>query len=98
MLGLHRRRRTGTSPPSLILRNSPVRLRRQACRRGQLFEEFEGTAREVNHVASARAHGMIRADYSDVVRKALQGEVGKDLVKLPVYEIVKQLLLSGAAR
>ncbi|WP_426426472.1 hypothetical protein [Bradyrhizobium genosp. A] len=25
----------------------------------------------------------------------LQGEVGKDLVKLPVYEIEKQLLLSG---
>jgi hypothetical protein len=67
-------------------------------RRGQLFEEFEGTAREINHVASPRAHGMIRADYSDVVRKALQGEVGKDLVKLPVYEIEKQLLLSGAAR
>jgi hypothetical protein len=30
------------------------------------------------------------------VRKALQGEVGKDLVKLPVYEIKKQMLLSGA--
>lgn len=26
----------------------------------------------------------------------LQGEVGKDLVKLPVYEIEKQVLLSGA--
>lgn len=25
-----------------------------------------------------------------------QGEVGKDLVKLPVYEIEKQVLLSGA--
>ena len=32
-----------------------------------------------------------------VGRRALQGEVGKDLVKLPVYEIEKQLLLSGAA-
>jgi hypothetical protein len=30
-------------------------------------------------------------------RNALRGEVGKDLVKLPVYEIEKQLLLSGAA-
>lgn len=39
---------------------------------------------------------MIRADYSDAMRKA--GEVGKDLVKLPVYEIEKQLLLSGAAK
>ncbi|MBM7483292.1 protein required for attachment to host cells [Bradyrhizobium sp. USDA 3686] len=46
-------------------------------------------------VASPRALGMIRADCSDVVRKALQGEVGKDLVKLPVYEIEKQLLLSA---
>jgi protein required for attachment to host cells len=35
---------------------------------------------------------MIRADYSLVVRKALHGEVDKDLVKLPVYEIEKQLL------
>lgn len=35
-----------------------------------------------------------------VPRKAeallFQGEVGKDLVKLPVYEIEKQVLLSGA--
>jgi hypothetical protein len=30
-------------------------------------------------------------------RDALRCEVGKDLVKLPVYEIEKQLLLSGAA-
>ena len=48
-------------------------------------------------VALPRALGMIHADYSDVVRNALQREVGKDLVKLPVYEIEKQLLLSGAA-
>jgi hypothetical protein len=33
-----------------------------------------------------------------VVRKALRGEVGKDLVKLPVYEIEKQLLLSGVTK
>jgi protein required for attachment to host cells len=49
-------------------------------------------------VASPRALGMIRADYSEGVRKALQHEVGKDLVKLPVYEIEKQLLLSGAPK
>jgi hypothetical protein len=29
-------------------------------------------------------------------RKALRGEVGKHLVKLPVYETEKQVLLSGA--
>ena len=31
------------------------------------------------------------------LRMAPRGEVGKDLVKLPVYEIEKQLLRSGAA-
>jgi protein required for attachment to host cells len=49
-------------------------------------------------VASPRALGMIREDYSDAVRKALRGEVHKDLVKLPVYEIEKQLLESGAGK
>jgi protein required for attachment to host cells len=43
-------------------------------------------------VASPRALGMIRSDYSAAVRKALHGEVHKDLVKMPVYEIEKQLL------
>ena len=43
-------------------------------------------------VASPRALGMIRADYSDALRKAINGEVAKDLVKMPVYEIEKQLL------
>ena len=43
-------------------------------------------------VASPRALGMIRADYSDAVRKALHGEVAKDLVKMAVHEIEKQLL------
>jgi protein required for attachment to host cells len=43
-------------------------------------------------VASPRALGMIRADYSVAVRKALHGEFDKDLVKMPVYEIEKQLL------
>jgi protein required for attachment to host cells len=43
-------------------------------------------------VASPRALGMIRSDYSAAVRKALQGELGKDLVKMPVHEIEKQLL------
>jgi protein required for attachment to host cells len=57
-----------------------------------------GETSALTMVASPRALGMIRADYSDVVRKALQGEVDKDLVKLPVYEIEKQLLMSGAPR
>lgn len=57
-----------------------------------------GETKALTMVSSPRALGMIRADYSDVVRKALQGEVGKDLVKLPVYEIEKQLLRSGAAK
>jgi protein required for attachment to host cells len=43
-------------------------------------------------VASPRALGMIRLDYSTAVRKALHGELGKDLVKMPVHEIEKQLL------
>jgi protein required for attachment to host cells len=43
-------------------------------------------------VASPRALGMIRADYSPAVRKALHGEVHKDLVRMPVHEIEKQLL------
>ena len=43
-------------------------------------------------VASPRALGMIRADYSAAVRKAIHGELHKDLVKMPVHEIEKQLL------
>ncbi len=51
-----------------------------------------GETKGLTMVASPRALGMIRGDYSDAVRKALHGEVHKDLVKLPVYEIEKQLL------
>ena len=43
-------------------------------------------------VASPRALGMIRPDYSDAVRKAVHGEIAKDLVKMPIHEIEKQLL------
>jgi len=42
-------------------------------------------------VAPPRALGIIRQAYSSHVRGALRGEVDKDLVKLPVYEIEKQL-------
>ncbi|WP_257165158.1 host attachment protein [Bradyrhizobium sp. SRS-191] len=51
-----------------------------------------GETKGVTMVASPRALGMIRADYSDAVRRVLHGEIHKDLVKLPVYEIEKQLL------
>jgi protein required for attachment to host cells len=43
-------------------------------------------------VASPRALGMIRPDYSDAVRKAVHSEVGKDLVRMPIHQIEKQLL------
>jgi protein required for attachment to host cells len=56
------------------------------------FAVTTGETKALTMVASPRALGMIRADYSDAVRKALHGEVHKDLVKLPVYEIEKQLL------
>ncbi len=51
-----------------------------------------GETSAVTMVASPRALGMIRSDYSAAVRKALHGEIAKDLIKLPVYEIEKQLL------
>ncbi|OCK55339.1 host attachment protein [Bradyrhizobium sp. LMTR 3] len=51
-----------------------------------------GETSALTMVASPRALGMIRSDYSAAVRKALHGEVAKDLVKMPVYEIEKQLL------
>ena len=51
-----------------------------------------GETTALTMVASPRALGMIRADYSAAVRKALRAELGKDLVKLPVYEMEKQLL------
>jgi len=51
-----------------------------------------GETTAVTMVAPPRALGMIRSDYSAVVRKALHGEIAKDLVKMPVHEIEKQLL------
>ena len=51
-----------------------------------------GETKALTIVASPRALGMLRSEYSDAVRKALHGEIHKDLVKLPVYEIEKQLL------
>ena len=51
-----------------------------------------GETSALTMVASPRALGMIRTDYSAAVRKALHGEIAKDLIKMPVYEIEKQLL------
>jgi len=39
-----------------------------------------------------REGAPIRGYYSVAVRKVMHGEVDKDLVKLPVYEIERQLL------
>ena len=54
-----------------------------------------GETKGLTMVASPRALGMIRSDYSEAVRKALHGEVHKDLVRMPVHEIEKQLLSVG---
>ena len=51
-----------------------------------------GETSALTMVASPRALGMIRSDYSAAVQKALQGELAKDLVRMPVHEIDKQLL------
>jgi protein required for attachment to host cells len=51
-----------------------------------------GETAALTMVASPRALGMIRSDYSAAVRNALHGELAKDLVKMPVYEIERQLL------
>jgi protein required for attachment to host cells len=51
-----------------------------------------GETTALTMVASPRALGMIRSDYSVAVRKALRGELDKDLVRMPVHEIEKQLL------
>jgi protein required for attachment to host cells len=42
-------------------------------------------------VAPPRALGVLRQEYSHNLRKALRGEIDKDFVKLPVYEIEKHL-------
>lgn len=50
-----------------------------------------GETSALTMVASPRALGMIRSDYSAAVQKALHGELAKDLVRMPVHEIEKQL-------
>ena len=51
-----------------------------------------GETTALTMVASPRALGMIRPDYSDAVRNAVHFELGKDLVMMPVHQIEKQLL------
>ena len=52
--------------------------------------------RKLNRLDGVTASVNFATERATVV--GLRGEVGKDLVKLPVYEIEKQLLLSGAAK
>jgi protein required for attachment to host cells len=42
-------------------------------------------------VAPPRALGVLRQAYTAPVRGAVRGEVDKDLVKVPVYDIEKRL-------
>jgi protein required for attachment to host cells len=48
-------------------------------------------------IAAPRALGMIREAYSPDVHKAIRAELGKDLVKVPVHEIEKQLFSAKPA-
>lgn len=57
----------------------------------------KGETRALVMVAAPRALGMLRDAYSPAVRKAIRAELGKDLVKLPVHEIEKQLLSANPA-
>jgi protein required for attachment to host cells len=50
-----------------------------------------GQTRSLILVAPPRALGMMRRIYSNHVRNALQAEVDKDLIKLPVSKIAKHL-------
>jgi protein required for attachment to host cells len=50
-----------------------------------------GQVKSLIMIAPPRALGVIRQAYSQQVRSAVQHEVDKDLVKMPVYEIEKYL-------
>lgn len=50
-----------------------------------------GQTKSLVLVAPPRALGVMRQIYSNHVRNALQAEVDKDLIKLPVNEITKHL-------
>jgi protein required for attachment to host cells len=57
----------------------------------------QGETHALIMIAPPRALGMIREAYSAAVRRAIRAEVGKDLVKLPLHEIEKQLFHSNSA-
>jgi protein required for attachment to host cells len=50
-----------------------------------------GQAKSLIIIAPPRALGVLRQAYSQAVRAALNAEVDKDFVKLPVHEIEKHL-------
>jgi protein required for attachment to host cells len=50
-----------------------------------------GQIKSLMIVAPPRALGVLRQSYSHELRKALRGEIDKDLVKMPVHEIEKHL-------
>jgi protein required for attachment to host cells len=51
----------------------------------------EREAKSLILVAPPRALGVLRQALSTPLRSAVRGEIDKDLVKLPVYEIEKHL-------
>jgi protein required for attachment to host cells len=50
-----------------------------------------GQIKSLMIVAPPRALGVLRQSYSHELRRALRGEIDKDLVKMPVHEIEKHL-------
>jgi protein required for attachment to host cells len=59
---------------------------------GRLDRAVEaGETKKLVLVAPPRALGVIRQAYSSNLRDAVQAEVDKDLVKMPVHEIEKHL-------
>jgi protein required for attachment to host cells len=60
---------------------------------GHLNAEVKaGRAKSIVIIAPPRALGVLRPAYSHDLRKALQSEIDKDLVKAPVHEIEKHLV------
>ena len=59
---------------------------------GHLDAEINaGRAKSLILIAPPRALGVLRQSYSHNLRSALRGEIDKDFVRLPVYEIEKHL-------
>jgi protein required for attachment to host cells len=54
-------------------------------------EVTRSPAKRLTVVAAPRALGMLRHAYSPAVRHAISAELDKDWVKMPIYEIEKQL-------